>query len=114
MGTTWHGGLGSGLLSSRRSGFTYSRDYTLRGAAARTERPNMSIKTARNQAIRAAKELQYDAEAIAKLYNATTQNELTRILLNARSKSCEEDLTYASEQYSAGRGVSRRREVSQG
>lgn len=107
MGTTWHGGLESGLLSSRRSGFTYSRDYTLRGVASRAERPTVSMKTARNQAIQAAKDLCYGAEIIAKLHNATTQNELTRILLNARSKSCEEDITYASEQYSASRGFSR-------
>lgn len=85
MGTTWNGGLGSGLLSSRRSGFTYSRDYTLRGVTERAERPIVNIETARNQAIQAARELYYGEAVIEKLKAATTLRQLDRILMEARA-----------------------------
>lgn len=55
-------------------------------------RQSREFRNLQRTIIRAAKELMYDPEYILKLQKATTEAELSRIMLTARQRSCEEDM----------------------
>ena len=47
--------------------------------------PHMSIKTYKDEAILAAKELFYSDEILLKIENAATDNEIAKIMISARN-----------------------------
>ena len=66
-----------------------SKDRSLRDPEPSKSREFRKLK---NATIRAARELYYDPVYISQLQAATTEAQLSRIMLTARQRSCEEDL----------------------
>ena len=85
----WGGTLGSGRHFGSGTMLTCSRDYVLRCTGAARCEKSVSIKTERRKAIEAAEDLCYGEEVVEALRRAATVSELTRILLEARIRSCE-------------------------
>lgn len=87
--STWGGTLGSGRHFSSGTMLTCSRDYVLRCTGIARCEKQAGVKTERRKAIEAAQDFCYGEEVVEALRNAETTSELTRILLNARIRSCE-------------------------
>ena len=87
--STWGGTLGSGRHFGSGTMLTCSRDYVLRCTGSARCEKQADIKTERRKAIEAAQDFCYGEEVVEALRNAETTSELTRILLNARIRSCE-------------------------
>ncbi len=90
-----------GIPVPKRSTMTnYLRDHKAEWEHVSNDRPlrdpepvkTREFRNLKNATIRAARELYYDPIYISQLQAATTDAQLSRIMLTARQRSCEEDL----------------------
>lgn len=81
--------LGSGRHFGSGTMLTCSRDYMLRCTSIARREKQVDIKTERRKAVEAAQDLGYGDAVVEALRSAASVNELTRILLEARIRSCE-------------------------
>ncbi len=90
-----------GIPVPKRSTMTnYLRDHKEKWKHMSKDRPlldpepnkDREFRNLKNATVRAARELYYDPVYISQLQAATTEAQLSRIMLTARQRSCEEDL----------------------